>query len=109
MLTKMKLFSSLIVLLSVFRAVLAGTNEAGLKYLEENKSKEGVVTLESGLQFKVLKKGTGTHHPTVSSSCSCHYVGRLIDGTPFDSSYDRGAPATFAPNQVIAGWTEVSH
>ena len=103
----MKAFVSFLVFLSSLAAVLAGTNEAGLKFLEENKSKEGVVTLESGLQFKVLNKGTGTHHPTVNSPCSCHYVGRLIDGTPFDSSYDRGQPTTFAPNQVIAGWTEV--
>lgn len=51
-------------------------------------------------------QGSGTDHPTVDSPCSCHYEGTLIDGTKFDSSYDRGSPTTFAPNQVIKGWTE---
>lgn len=84
----------------------AGSNEEGKKFLEENKNKEGVIVLPSGLQYKVLRKGDGTHHPTVDSSCSCHYKGTLIDGTQFDSSYDRGSPTSFAPNQVIKGWTE---
>lgn len=84
----------------------AGTNEKGLKYLEDNKGKPGVVTLPSGLQYKVLRKGSGLHHPTANSPCECHYEGKLIDGTKFDSSYDRGSPTTFAPNQVIKGWTE---
>merc|ERR1711998_632176 len=87
-------------------AFAAATNEAGTKYLEENKKKEGVVTLPSGLQYKILKKGSGAHHPTVDSSCECHYEGTLIDGTEFDSSYKRGSPTSFAPNQVIKGWTE---
>merc|ERR1711998_475156 len=87
-------------------AFAAATNEAGTKYLEENKSKDGVVTLPSGLQYKILKKGSGAHHPTVDSSCECHYEGTLIDGTEFDSSYKRGSPTSFAPNQVIKGWTE---
>jgi len=86
------------------------TNAAGLKFLEENKGKEGVVTLPSGLQYKVLRAGDGTHHPTVSSPCECHYEGRSAsnypDGPVFDSSYARGSPTTFAPNQVIKGWTE---
>jgi FKBP-type peptidyl-prolyl cis-trans isomerase FklB len=81
-------------------------SEADLTFLEENKSKEGVVTLPSGLQYKVLEEGGGLEHPTVSSPCLCHYAGRLLDGTEFDSSYKRGAPTTFAPNQVIKGWTE---
>ena len=104
----MKLIPSLLLLLSCLtsKLVSAGTNEAGLAFLEENKSKPGVITLPSGLQYKVLKVGSGTSHPTVSSPCSCHYAGTLIDGTTFDSSYDRGQPTTFAPNQVIAGWTE---
>merc|ERR1719487_1231545 len=84
----------------------AGTNEAGVDFLAANKGKEGVVTLASGLQYKVLRKGDGKHHPTVDSSCECHYEGTLIDGTEFDSSYKRGSPTTFAPNQVIKGWTE---
>ena len=86
--------------------VNAGTNEKGLEFLKANKEKEGVITLPSGLQYKVLREGTGTSHPTVDSPCSCHYEGTLIDGTKFDSSYDRGDPTTFAPNQVIKGWTE---
>lgn len=79
---------------------------AGLAFLDENKAKEGVVTLPSGLQYKVLVEGGGVEHPTVSSPCECHYAGRLLDGTEFDSSYKRGQPSTFAPNQVIKGWTE---
>ncbi len=54
----------------------------------------------------VLKSGSGQHHPTADSSCDCHYAGTLIDGTEFDSSYKRGQPTAFAPNQVIKGWTE---
>merc|ERR1712153_221785 len=77
-----------------------------MKYLEENKAKDGVVTTPSGLQYKILRKGAGAHHPTVDSSCECHYEGTLIDGTEFDSSYKRGSPTSFAPNQVIKGWTE---
>merc|ERR1711977_579413 len=100
-----------IMLRSLFAALLVvalanATNEAGTKYLAENKGKEGVVTLPSGLQYKVLRKGSGAHHPTKDSPCECHYEGTLIDGTEFDSSYKRGSPTTFAPNQVIKGWTE---
>merc|ERR1711998_754207 len=96
----------LIILLFAICTVAVATNEAGKKFLEENKAKEGVVTLPSGLQYKILKKGSGAHHPTVDSSCECHYEGTLIDGTEFDSSYKRGSPTSFAPNQVIKGWTE---
>ena len=85
---------------------LAGTYEKGIKFLMENKDNPGVVSLPSGLQYKILTKGKGNKHPTVDSPCSCHYEGTLIDGTKFDSSYDRGDPTTFAPNQVIRGWTE---
>lgn len=84
----------------------AGTNEAGLAFLAENRNKPGVVSLPSGLQYKVLTKGRGPAHPTIESPCSCHYEGRLLDGTVFDSSYDRGSPTSFAPNQVIKAWTE---
>merc|ERR1719478_366815 len=80
--------------------------EAGVAFLEENKAKPGVLTLASGLQYKVLEEGAGLEHPLVSTPCACHYAGRLIDGTEFDSSYKRGTPTTFAPNQVIKGWTE---
>lgn len=98
---------AILAVLSIFSiAVRAGTNDEGLKFLEENKQKDGVLTLPSGLQYKVLKKGDGMFHPTIDSPCSCHYEGTLIDGTKFDSSYDRGSPTAFAPNQVIKGWTE---
>merc|ERR1712196_733249 len=96
----------LIILLFAICTVAVATNEAGKKFLEENKAKEGVITLPSGLQYKVLRKGSGAHHPTKDSPCECHYEGALIDGTEFDSSYKRGSPTTFAPNQVIKGWTE---
>merc|ERR1719230_1010924 len=85
-------------------------NEFGLKFLEENKKKEGVITLPLGLQYKVLRDGDGADHPTANSPCECHYEGRTAkewpEGEKFDSSYDRGSPTTFAPNQVIKGWTE---
>jgi len=80
--------------------------EAGRKYLEESKTKPDVITLKSGLQYKVLTKGAGKFHPHLGAPCECHYAGTLIDGTEFDSSYKRGQPTTFAPNQVIKGWTE---
>merc|ERR1711865_814845 len=72
----------------------------------ENKGKEGVISLASGMQYKVLRAGEGANHPTVDSPCECHYKGTLIDGSTFDSSYKRGKPTTFAPKQVIKGWTE---
>merc|ERR1719168_99538 len=86
--------------------ILSGTTQEGLDFLEENKSKPGVITLPSGMQYKVLRDGDGDSHPTPDSPCECHYAGTLIDGTEFDSSYSRGSPTTFAPNQVIKGWTE---
>merc|ERR1712010_127213 len=95
-----------LILTALVAVALAGTNEKSLKFLEENKAKDGVITLPSGLQYKVLRKGEGIAHPTADSPCECHYKGTLIDGTQFDSSYDRGSPTTFAPNQVIKGWTE---
>ena len=78
---------------------------AGEKYLEENAKKEGVVVLPSGLQYKVLKEGTG-RKPKATDSVKCHYEGFLTDGTLFDSSLQRGEPAVFGLQQVIAGWTE---
>lgn len=77
----------------------------GEKFLEENKTKEGVVTLPSGLQYKVITAGSGPH-PKATDQVVVNYRGTLIDGTQFDSSYDRGQPATFGVNQVIKGWTE---
>lgn len=79
--------------------------EAGEKYLSENAKKDGVVTLPSGLQYQVLKEGNGKK-PSAKDTVMCHYEGTLIDGTVFDSSYQRGEPATFPLQQVIAGWTE---
>jgi FKBP-type peptidyl-prolyl cis-trans isomerase len=84
----------------------AGTNKKkGETFLAENKTKEGVVTLPSGLQYKILKEGTGPK-PTSSDSVVCNYKGTLIDGQEFDSSYKRGQPATFPVTGVIKGWTE---
>ena len=79
--------------------------EAGEMYLKENAKNEGVVTRPSGLQYKVLYEGTG-RRPTATDEVVCHYEGFLIDGTVFDSSYQRGEPATFPLNGVITGWTE---
>ena len=79
--------------------------EEGEKYLAENAKKEGVQVTASGLQYKVLKEGTG-RAPKATDSVKCHYEGFLIDGTVFDSSVQRGEPAVFGLQQVIAGWTE---
>ena len=79
--------------------------EAGEKYLAENAKKDGVITLPSGLQYQVLKEGNGKK-PNAKDSVKCHYEGFLIDGTVFDSSVQRGEPAVFGLQQVIAGWTE---
>ena len=79
--------------------------EAGIKFLAENKTKEGVVTTASGLQYKIITKGTG-EIPTADSKVKVHYKGTLLDGTEFDSSYKRNEPATFGAGQVIKGWTE---
>ena len=78
----------------------------GKAFLAENKTKEGVITTDSGLQYKVLHKGEGTVHPKASNTVKVHYHGTLIDGTIFDSSVDRGEPISFALNRVIKGWTE---
>jgi len=84
----------------------AAANKAeGEKFLAANKTKEGVVTLPSGLQYKILKEGDGPK-PTASDQVVCNYRGTLINGTEFDSSYKRGQPATFGVGQVIKGWTE---
>ena len=79
--------------------------EEGEKFLAENAKKEGVVVLESGLQYTVLTPAVG-QKPTAADTVRCHYEGRLTNGTVFDSSYRRGEPATFPLRGVIAGWTE---
>lgn len=79
--------------------------EAGEKYLADNAKKDGVVVLPSGLQYVVLKEGEG-RKPKATDSVKCHYEGFLTDGTLFDSSVQRGEPAVFGLQQVIAGWTE---
>jgi FKBP-type peptidyl-prolyl cis-trans isomerase len=87
------------------QADAAKNKTAGTAFLAANQSKEGVVTLPSGLQYKILTAGTGAK-PTATDSVVCNYRGALVDGTEFDSSYKRGKPATFGVSQVIKGWTE---
>ena len=91
----------------------AGTNEFGKKFLAKMRTEPGVVELPSGLMYRVLSDGDGEEHPLRDTQCECHYEGRTAQeydkspkGKKFDSSYDRGEPTTFAPNQVIKGWTE---
>ena len=84
---------------------LAANLKAGEDFLEQNKQREGVKTTPSGLQYEVLTEGTGPK-PKATDNVKCHYHGTLIDGTVFDSSVQRGQPATFPLNMVIKGWTE---
>ena len=84
----------------------AASIEAGKQYLEENKMRPGVVTLPSGLQYEVINEGNVGHYATATDQVECHYEGTLIDGTLFDSSIQRGQPATLGVNQVIPGWVE---
>ena len=84
----------------------AGNLSKGAEFLSANSQLDGVKTTESGLQYKVLEKGSGSQHPSASDRVKVHYHGTLIDGTVFDSSVDRGEPISFGLNQVIKGWTE---
>ena len=87
-------------------AALSEKNQqAEAAFMAENKNKEGVITTQSGLQYTVLKKGDGSK-PTRNDTVTVHYRGALLDGTEFDSSYEREQPATFQVAGVIAGWTE---
>lgn len=83
----------------------AGNKKKGEEFLAANKSKEGIVTLPSGMQYKILKQGTGPK-PTASDSVVCNYRGTLLNGNEFDSSSKHGGPATFPVGGVIKGWTE---
>ena len=100
-----QLLLHLLLLSILFVTILGGTNEEGLKFLAAKEKEDGVVKLPSGLLYKELVAGTGKS-PSLASPTKCHYRGTLIDGSEFDSSYSRGQPSTFAPNQVIKGWTE---
>ncbi len=86
-------------------AMGAAMKEEGEAFLKMNAEAEGVVTLPSGLQYKVITEGTGKK-PSATSQVKCHYAGTLLNGQEFDSSYRRGEPAVFGLNQVIKGWTE---
>ena len=92
-------------LIKEMEAKAASNKEEGQKFLAENKTKEGVQTTDSCLQYKVVKEGTGAS-PKATDMVKVHYEGKLIDGTVFDSSYERGEPIEFPLNQVIPGWTE---
>ena len=96
----------LAVIESGFEAAAGDENlKAGQDFLAANKGEEGVVETASGLQYRVDREGDGDS-PDANDRVTVHYHGTLIDGTVFDSSYDRGQPATFGLNQVISGWTE---
>ncbi len=85
--------------------VSAAAIEQGAAFLAENAKKEGVVVLPSGLQYEIITEGTGDK-ASATDQVQCHYEGKLVDGTVFDSSYQRNQPATFGVNQVIPGWVE---
>jgi FKBP-type peptidyl-prolyl cis-trans isomerase FklB len=87
------------------KTIGAKNQKEGEEFLAENKKKEGIQTLPSGMQYKVIKAGSGKK-PTLTDTVTTHYRGTLIDGKEFDSSYRRGKPATFPVNGVIRGWTE---
>ena len=92
--------------ISSLQEVKAKTNiDACQGFLEQNKSKSGVITTASGLQYEVLRDATGPK-PSATDSVTCHYKGTLLNGTVFDNSYDRGKPITFSLAGVIKGWTE---
>ena len=91
-----------ILFLAIVVAVCASSisSPEGQAFLEENRQREGVNTLPSGLQYRIITSGEGTISPNSSTTCMCHYSGATISGEVFDSSYNRGKPTTFTPNQV---------
>ena len=86
-------------------AQFGGNRQLGEEFLAENKKRDGVIVLPSGLQYRIIERGDGTI-PTATQKVKVNYEGRLVDGTVFDSSYKRNEPSTFAVNRVIKGWTE---
>ena len=97
---------AIIIIAFFFASALAGTTQEGRNWLDAKAKEDGVIKRESGLMYKVLVSSASGHSPLIDSKTICNYEGRLIDGTVFDSSFQRGKPATFAPKQVIKGWTE---
>lgn len=87
------------------QAKLKQNLDEGLAFLAENAKREGVITLPSGLQYEIIQN-TNAEKPSIYHEVSCHYEGKLVNGKVFDSSIQRGRPAKFGVNQVIAGWTE---
>lgn len=111
--SKIVIIVILIILFFVFLQFTSGNKKAALEnkqkgadFLAANSQLEGVVTTDSGLQYKVLQPGTGQQHPTATDTVKVHYHGTLLDGTVFDSSVERGQPIEFGLHQVIKGWTE---
>ena len=98
------------VLLTCATLASAGTHERGRYFLVENEEKEGVITLDSGLQYKVLKDGDGKYHPLKDTKCEMKYEGRTFDNWPngpaFDGNMAKSHGTRFAPSGVITGWTE---
>jgi FKBP-type peptidyl-prolyl cis-trans isomerase len=96
-----------ITMFSMANATTPEENQAaGVAFLAENAKKPNIKTTASGLQYETLSQGKGTVSPLATNTVTVHYKGTTLDGTEFDSSYSRGAPASFPLNRVIAGWTE---
>lgn len=112
MFKSLAIIAIVIVIMLAFKFFSGNSEEAkkaqedGKKFLDDNKSKEGVQTTVSGLQYKFTQQGDGGAMPTASDKVEVHYHGTLINGTVFDSSVDRNETITFGLNQVIKGWTE---
>ena len=100
-------FIIVITMFSMDNATSPEENQAaGVAFLAENAKKPNIVTTDTGLQYEILTKGTGTVSPKATDNVTVHYKGTTIDGTEFDSSYGRGSPTSFPLNRVIPGWTQ---